>query len=124
MSETHHYDFVIIGSGMGGGAAAYSLKDTGASILILERGDYLKQEHENWDPVEVSVNRRYDAEETWYDEQGAPFTPRIYYNVGGNSKMFGGVTFRLRKQDFEGVKHIEGNTVPWPFTVMAWKESR
>lgn len=42
------YDVIIIGSGMGGAAAAYSLKDSGASILMIERGGFIPQEKQNW----------------------------------------------------------------------------
>ena len=44
------YDLVIIGTGMGGGALAYALRDSGRKILLLERGDYLPSEPDNWDP--------------------------------------------------------------------------
>ena len=47
MSE-HHYDYIIIGSGMGGGTIACALRESGARILLLERGDYLPQEAQNW----------------------------------------------------------------------------
>ena len=47
---TDHFDVVIIGSGAGGGTMAYALSGSGARILILERGDFVPQEDENWDP--------------------------------------------------------------------------
>ena len=40
-------DIIIIGSGAGGGTLAYALKDSGARVLLLERGDFLPQEPEN-----------------------------------------------------------------------------
>ncbi|HUX13878.1 MAG TPA: GMC family oxidoreductase [Spirochaetia bacterium] len=115
MDEKHYFDFVIIGSGMGGAAAAHVLKDTGRQILILERGDYLKQEKQNWDISEVAEKHRYDADEVWYDGHGNPFNPRIYYNVGGNSKVYGAAALRLRKEDFASRLHSGGSTVDWPF---------
>ena len=48
--STEHYDIVIIGSGAGGGTMAHALATTGARILILERGDFVPQEAENWNP--------------------------------------------------------------------------
>ena len=36
-------DFLIIGAGAAGAAAAYNLADTGTSILCLEQGDWNKQ---------------------------------------------------------------------------------
>ena len=38
MSGSKRFDIVIIGSGFGGATAAHVLLDTGASILVLERG--------------------------------------------------------------------------------------
>jgi len=115
MEEKQVFDFVIIGSGMGGAAVAHVLKETGRTILILERGDFLKQERENWDLTEVTEKRRYDADEVWYDGEGRPFNPRIYYNVGGNSKVYGAAALRLREQDFASREHDGGRTVAWPF---------
>ena len=42
------YDLVIIGTGMGGGTLAYALRNLGRKVLLLERGDYLPSEPENW----------------------------------------------------------------------------
>ena len=49
MSRSEHYDVIIIGSGPGGGTMAWRLAKTGKRILLLERGDYLPRERENWD---------------------------------------------------------------------------
>ena len=46
--STEHYDVIIIGSGAGGGTLAYRLAPSGKRILILERGDWLPREPENW----------------------------------------------------------------------------
>lgn len=110
---TISFDFVIIGSGMGGSTMAYALADTGASILILERGDFLPQEADNWDVAGVA---RYRADETWFDHAGQPIYPRIYYNVGGNTKVYGAAMLRYREEDFAGVAHHGGDTVPWPIS--------
>ncbi len=112
--EGERFDIVVIGSGFGGATAVHVLHDTGASILVLERGDFLKQERENWDVVEVVRNRRYDAAETWLDGRGRAFHPRVYYCVGGCSKVFGGATFRLRREDFAPRQHDGGWTAGWP----------
>ena len=39
MSNSTHYDVIIIGSGAGGGTLAYRLAPSGKKILILERGE-------------------------------------------------------------------------------------
>ncbi|HET6450696.1 MAG TPA: GMC family oxidoreductase [Spirochaetia bacterium] len=110
-----HADVVIIGSGLGGSAIARSLAGTGLSVLMLERGDFVRQEPQNWDVQEVSLRRRYDAGETWMDGQGRPFVPRAYYNVGGATKFFGGSALRLRPSDFTARELDGGATVGWPY---------
>jgi len=49
MAAASGYDVIIIGSGAGGGTLAYALAPTGKLILLLERGDYVRREKENWD---------------------------------------------------------------------------
>ena len=108
------WDVVIIGSGVGGGCVASSLADTGARILILERGERLPREPQNWDPEAVFVENRYRTTETWYDGTGNAFRPGQFYYVGGHTKVYGTAMFRFRERDFDGVEHAEGTTVPWP----------
>ena len=43
------YDVIIVGSGAGGGTLAHRLAPSGKRMLILERGDWLPREVENWD---------------------------------------------------------------------------
>jgi choline dehydrogenase-like flavoprotein len=108
------FDVVIIGSGVGGGCIASALADTGARILILERGERLPREPQNWDPEAVFVDNRYRTRETWYDGAGKAFRPGQFYYVGGHTKVYGTAMFRFRERDFEGIEHADGATVPWP----------
>ena len=50
-----HYDVIIIGTGAGGGTLAYRLAPSGKRILLLERGDYVPREKDNWDSRAVNV---------------------------------------------------------------------
>jgi choline dehydrogenase-like flavoprotein len=111
-----HYDFIIIGSGAGGGTLALKLAASGKSILIVERGDYLPREKENWDPGEVFAANRYVSEDKWHDKDGKEFQPGIHYMVGGATKMYGAALFRLRKEDFGELRHYEGVSPGWPLT--------
>jgi choline dehydrogenase-like flavoprotein len=108
------YDVIVIGSGPGGATMAWKLAQTGKRILLLERGDYLKRERENWDTQAVFVEARYQAHETWYSSTGAAFRPGLHYFVGGNSKVYGGVLLRLRKEDFGEIRHPDGISPAWP----------
>ena len=109
-----HYDIVIIGSGAGGGAVAHSLAASPAHILILERGDFVPKEEENWSPEAVWKNRRYQTTERWLDERGREFPPYTHYCVGGNTKFWGSVLYRLRREDFQAVEHMDGLSPAWP----------
>ena len=64
MAQQNQYDVIIIGSGAGGGTLAYRLASTGKRILVLERGDFLPREKENWDSRGVFVKGRYNNAET------------------------------------------------------------
>lgn len=108
------YDILIVGSGAGGATLAYSLAAQGIKVLLLERGDFLPREKENWDPKSVFVDMRYHAPEEWYDKEGRPFRPGTHYYVGGNTKLFGAALLRLRETDFKEVKHWGGISPAWP----------
>jgi choline dehydrogenase-like flavoprotein len=112
--QTERYDIIIIGSGAGGGTMAYALADTGARILILERGGFVPQEDENWSPEAVWKHLRYQTRERWIDERGEEFRPYTHYNVGGNTKFWGSVLYRLRRKDFEPLQHMDGISPGWP----------
>jgi len=109
-----HFDIIIIGTGAGGGTMAHALSDTSARILIIERGDFVPQEEENWDPEAVWKHLRYRAKEQWVDENGRPFTPYTHYGVGGNTKFWGSVLYRLRRDDFQEMRHVDGISPAWP----------
>lgn len=111
-----HYDLIIIGTGAGGGTLAWRLATTGKRILLLERGGYLPREPENWDSEEVFLKERYLSDEHWYDASGAPFKPHQHYWVGGNTKFYGAILFRLRERDFGEVRHYGGLSPAWPIS--------
>ncbi len=108
------YDVIIVGSGPGGGTLALTLAATGQRILILERGDYLPRERDNWSSEAVFVHGKYQAKDTWYDRAGHAFRPGLHYVVGGNSKVYGGALYRLRERDFGELRHAEGVSPAWP----------
>jgi choline dehydrogenase-like flavoprotein len=111
---TGHFDIIIIGTGAGGGTIAHALAPSGARILVLERGDFVPQEEENWSATAVWKDLRYRTQELWLDERGGEFRPYTHYNVGGNTKFWGSVLYRLRREDFEEVRHADGVSPAWP----------
>jgi choline dehydrogenase-like flavoprotein len=114
MPRTHHADVAIIGTGAGGGTLAWALRDIGARVLLLERGDFLPSEPENWSPEAVFLENRYKAAETWRDARGRPFSPGVHYFVGGNTKVYGAALPRFREDDFGEIEHAGGVSPAWP----------
>jgi len=111
-----HYDVIIIGSGAGGGTLAHQLAPSGKRILLLERGDWLPREPQNWSAGEVFVDNRYISEDTWYDRDGKPFQPQVHYCVGGATKLYGAALYRFRKEDFGELRHHDGISPAWPIS--------
>jgi choline dehydrogenase-like flavoprotein len=116
MARDDHFDVIIVGTGAGGGTLAHRLAPSGKRILLLERGDWLPRERENWDSRAVFIEGRYQARETWYDKDGRPFHPGIQYYVGGNTKVYGAALLRLRREDFGEIRHHGGISPAWPLT--------
>jgi choline dehydrogenase-like flavoprotein len=114
MTMTERYDVIIVGTGAGGGTLARTLAPSGKRILLLERGDFLTRESENWDPGPVFVDGRYISPDTWYDGAGTPFQPQVHYFVGGATKLYGAALYRLRPQDFAEMRHADGISPAWP----------
>ena len=112
----NHFDVIIIGTGAGGGTLAYRLAPSGARILLLERGDYVRREKENWSTHAVNVAGRYNTKETWSDGNGKPLHPHTNYYVGGNTKFYGSALFRLRREDFGEIRHHGGISPAWPIS--------
>jgi choline dehydrogenase-like flavoprotein len=111
---TERYDVIIIGTGAGGGTVAHTLAPTGKKILLLERGDFLPRETDNWEPGPVFVDGKYISPDTWYDDAGKPFQPQVHYFVGGATKMYGAALYRLRPADFGELQHVDGVSPAWP----------
>ena len=108
------YDVIVIGSGAGGGTLAHRLAPSGKRILLLERGDWLPREPQNWSAADVFVDGRYVSPDTWYDADGKPFQPQVHYYVGGATKLYGAALYRLREEDFGELAHHDGISPAWP----------
>jgi choline dehydrogenase-like flavoprotein len=108
-------DIVIMGSGPGGSALAYALKDSNAKVLVVERGGYLPIEPANWDAKAVFSCERYKTSEIWFDViRRKAYKPGNHYWVGGQTKMYGANLQRFRAEDFENLEHVEGISPAWP----------
>jgi choline dehydrogenase-like flavoprotein len=110
------YDVIIIGTGAGGGTLASRLAPSGKRILLLERGDWLPREPQNWVAWDVFVDNRYVSADRWYDHDDKPFQPQIHYFVGGATKLYGAALYRLRAEDFGELRHHDGISPAWPIS--------
>jgi choline dehydrogenase-like flavoprotein len=108
-------DIAIIGAGVGGATLAWALRESGARVLVIEKGDFLPRERENWSPRAVHREGRYKNSDPWLDADGGEFQPGNYHYVGGCSKLYGATLPRLREFDFGEVELRDGTSPAWPF---------
>src|SRR5690242_20701809 len=75
-------DIAIVGAGIGGATLAWALRDGGARVLVVEQGDFLPRERENWSARAVHRFGRYKNSAAWVDgETGREFVPGNYHYV-------------------------------------------
>lgn len=132
------HDVIVIGSGFGGGAAAWSLVRAGARVLMLERGGEVVRGPHNWEADGSLDLTPFHSKETPYRTRGEQAeagsrglsgligsffrdgsgerTVGGTYCVGGPSVFYGAVSFRLRQEDFAPGREIVGDSgARWPF---------
>ena len=74
----------------------------------------MPREKANWNPNEVFVQGKYNNAEMWRDRDNKEFQPGQHYFVGGNTKLYGAVLMRMRREDFGEVRHHGGISPEWP----------
>ncbi|HUG61734.1 MAG TPA: GMC family oxidoreductase [Methylomirabilota bacterium] len=115
MADPLSPDILVIGSGMGGASFAAGIAGLGAKVTILERGKRLADSPENRDPRAIFQRGHFRPKEMWLDHEGREFNPGNYANVGGNTKFYGAVLIRYRREDFAEMAHEEGVSPAWPY---------
>ncbi|WP_221391843.1 GMC family oxidoreductase [Dyadobacter sp. NIV53] len=128
------FDVCIIGSGAGGGMAAYQLAKAGAKVALLEAGGYfdpadpkyITQLKWPWEsPRRGASNRRpfgdFDAAWGGWDLEGEPYTHKNGTQfdwfrsrmLGGRTNHWGRISLRFGPKDFKR-KSIDGLGDDWP----------
>jgi choline dehydrogenase-like flavoprotein len=116
------YDAIIVGSGAGGGMAAYQLSKAGAKVLLLEAGGYydpadpkyITQMKNPWESPRRGASTRlrpfgdFDAAWGGWDIEGQPYTTAkgtefsLFRSqmLGGRTNHWGRISLRFGPDDF------------------------
>jgi len=127
------YDVCIVGSGAGGGMAAYALTRAGARVVMLEAGRewFASKNSQMLVPTYASPRRgastktrpfgEFDACDGGWDIEGEPYTtaPGSQFKwwrarmLGGRTNHWGRISLRFGPDDFKG-KTKDGLGDDWP----------
>jgi choline dehydrogenase-like flavoprotein len=106
------YDYIIVGSGAGGCAAAYRLVKAGKRVLLIEKGQSLPMDGSTLDLRKVIRQGVFKSKEPWLDKHGRQFVPEEYFNVGGKTKWYGAALLRYGAHEFDAEPEFQ--CLPWP----------
>ncbi len=129
------YDAVIVGSGAGGGMAAYMLANAGLKICIIEAGPMynpqknITQLKNPWDSPRRGASTKYrpfgdfDASYWGWEIDGEPYTKAEGTDwawwrarmLGGRTNHWGRISLRFGPRDFQR-KNVDGLGDNWPIS--------
>ena len=131
--QAKKYDVVIVGSGAGGGMAAYTLSKAGLNVCMLEAGPMYNPQKEvfqlkrPWESPRRGRSTKYrpfgdfDACYGGWDIEGEPYTKEKGTDwewfrarmLGGRTYHWGRISLRFGPKDFKGYSH-DGVGTDWP----------
>ena len=92
-SDREECDVVIVGSGAGGAAAAATLAEAGADVIVLEAGGHYTRETYPRDPIDAILSLYRDAGLT-VAEGKPPIPVPVAKTIGGTTVINSGTCFR------------------------------
>ena len=133
--EPKKYDAVIVGSGAGGGMAAYVLANAGLKVCLLEAGymydpqKHITQLKNPWESPRRGASTKlrpfgdFDASYWGWDIEGEPYTKAsgtdwMWWRarmLGGRTNHWGRISLRFGPKDFKR-RSIDGLGDDWPIS--------
>ena len=108
------FDVIIVGSGAGGCAAAFTLIRAGLRVALIEKGSDLPRDGSTLDIDKVVRQGFFKSHEPWRDGRGRLFAPEEYFNIGGKTRWYGAALLRFSAAEF--LPDAEHQCRGWPIS--------